>query len=247
MHASIRSLLAGTSVFALCASSLGIAQRPAVEPFVCAPDGSATLVLPASSASARNDEALCLFETDRGNRVLDCAEGRSGSPDPIAVTCRFEHSGFFALQTAEGPVRLHALGTRSNSEQDGTSALHEEVVLVDEAGRPVHTLVQWSQTVGAQETTLLRRRFKVVDLDGEGSDEVCVESSTEVGPGSVETRQSGRFRPTRRSSGFDAFAWDGQRLVHVETLDGRCPRTGYQLFVSMPRGSDQVAARRDQR
>lgn len=205
------------------------------------------MILPAGAANARGDDALCLFETDRGNGALECANGRTGSVDPIAVTCRFEHTGFFALETDEGPVRVHALGRRSLAEQEGETRVREEVLLVDEEGRPLHTLVQWSQQVRSRDAELLRRRFKVVDVDHEGADELCIESLVEAGPGRDETARSGRFRPTRHHAGFDAFRWDGERFVRAEALDGSCPSSGYRLFVEMPAPVDPIASRRDQR
>lgn len=247
MRRSNSRFLCAASLLLLGASPLA-AQDPAAHPFVCAPDGSATLVLPAGhSGSHPVTAAMALFENDRGNHALDCADGRSGSPDPIAVTCQYGHSGNLAIHDGTGIVTLHTLGATSHSDQSGVDVHREEVVIVDADGHPVHTLVQWSQTVADGQTHTLRRRYKTADVDHDGMDELCVESVGEFGPGRAAIVQAGRYRPSRRTSGVDAFHWDGHRFVRMEELDGSCPRSGYALFVAMPVGTDAVGMRRDAR
>jgi len=113
--------------------------------------------------------------------------------------------------------------------------------------RPIHTLTQWNQDVVDCATSLTMRRQRSLDLDGDGCDELCVETVEEAGVGLFEVmdldERGEPWRPVSRARRITAWRWDGDRLARAAALDGDCPRVGYGFFVPRNDYGDALTAR----
>ncbi len=190
-----------------------------------------------------NRDNIALFETDAFNSASLCAQGILVSKDHRSRGCRLGRSRSLDLGTTFGGTTLTMFATRSSYDSDGGNGLREEVLILDEKRYALHTLVQWRQDSFDEHSTTLRRRFRIVNVDDDGDDELCVESTTTTGPGRFST--AAVYRPQQRHTGYDAFTWSSGRLVRAESLDGGCPQRGYQMFVTMPLTGDPVHRSRD--
>ncbi len=182
--------------------------------------------------------AFNLFETDEFNTAKLCAQGIVVSKDHRSRSCKLGRSRRLDVSTTFGGVTVTLFATRSSYDSDGGYGLREEVLILDEKGRALHSLVQWRHDVFDAHSSTLRRRFRLVNIDRRDDDEMCVQSTTTTGPGRFD--ESSVFRPSDRWTGYDAFAWGNGRFVRTESLDGGCPTHGYQLFVPMPLTDDPV-------
>ncbi len=192
--------------------------------------------------AADKPEPVAMFETDEYNRATLCY---LGLVKPVAHTdrfCRRTARRNLTVDTAYGSEDLTIFGGRSSWEADGGYGTTEEVALVNRKGQVVQTLVQWKTSVYDGESATLRRRQRFVDVDGDGVPELCIESTTTVGPGRFDLDDNKPYRPKKRFVGYDAFAWNATRFSRAESLDGGCPKSRYGLFVALP-GSQEVVDR----
>jgi len=141
----------------------------------------------------------------------------------------------------------------THHEHDGMYGKNEDVVVLSRnppATEPtvVATLTQLTFDVFDAGTTFRMRRQRVVDLDRDGADDLCIESVEETGPGlfTLMDLRGRPFRPMTRTRGIDAWSVSLRgELVRRPALDGRCPARGYRPFVAPARPSaDPVEARR---
>ena len=187
------------------------------------------------------EEPRVLFETDEFNIATLCFKGQYKGFDHRENPCRQPMSRMVSFPTSSGGAPLKMWSSRSTWDTDGGYGMHEDVAIFDAKGRAVHTLVQWKSSSTDGETNTLRRRFRFANLSGTGADgELCIESLTEIGPDRFALMDAKKFRPTKRFVGYDAFAWSASRFVRAESLDGQCPKSGYQLFVPLPLTDDVV-------
>lgn len=197
------------------------------------------------------DHALALYREDEWNRALVCPEQRAKVQPDVPHRIRCELSPVAVLAT--GPVPLTVALSTSHHEHEGMYGTDEDVVVL--ASKPnapepnvVATITQLSFDVVDTGTTFRMRRQRVVDLDRDGADDLCIESVEETGPGlfAVMDLRGRPFRPTTRTRGIDAWSvsLDGE-LVRRPALDGRCPTTGYRPFVAPSvKSTDPVERRR---
>ena len=223
------------------ASALAVSAAPAVAAQTAKQSTNPTIFIRPSPEDSR--ERSPLFETDEFNTASLCARGIVVSKDHRSRSCRLGKSRRLDLDTTFGGITLTLFATRSSYDSDGGYGLREEVVILDEKNHAIHTLVQWRNDVFDRHSTTLRRRFRIVNVDREGEDELCVQSTTTTGPGRFELGTT--YRPDRRSTGYDAFNWNNGRFARAESLDGGCPTSGYELFVSMSVTDDPVHRSRD--
>ncbi len=182
-----------------------------------------------------------MFETDEFNMAMLCFKGQYKGFDHRENPCRQPMSRVVSFPTSNGGTSVKIWASRSTWDTDGGNGMHEDVVILDAKGRPLHTLVQWKSSSTDGETNTLRRRFRFANLSGTGSDgEMCVESVTEIGPNRFDLADAVKFKATKRFVGYDAFSWNSTRFVRSESLDGQCPKSGYQLFVPLPLTEDVV-------
>ncbi len=232
LHGALLLLIAALPGFVVVVSTWPAWATP--------PPGPTIVVRP----STEDDRpTLNLFETDEFNTAKLCAEGIVVTKDHRSRSCKLGRSRTLDVSTTFGGTTLTLFSTRSSYDSDGGHGLREEVLILDENGRPLHTLVQWRHDVSDGQSSTLRRRFRFVNIDRRDDDEMCVQSTTTMGPGRFD--ESSVFRPTERWTGYDAFTWGNGRFVRAESLDGGCPTRGYQLFVPMPLTDDPVHRSRD--
>lgn len=233
-------------------------QAPRAECGSSAVDASPPAVLeldwfdPPGSANPRpEDHALALFAEDEWNRALPCPESLAEIQpvDPTQHRCALRPTT--ALRV--GGVTFWAGVATFDHEWDGMYGHDEELVIgiPGPAGlRVAHTLVQWSEEVVDCFTEVRMRRRALADLDGDGSDELCIESVLERGAGLfvvMDLGERGRsWTPTERTRAITAWRASANRLElqRAADLDGRCPREGYALFVETRPLVDAVDARR---
>ena len=192
--------------------------------------------------AADEPEPVAMFETDEYNRATLCFRGLVKPVDHTDRFCRRTAHRNLTFDTAFGSEDLTVFGGRSSWEADGGYGTTEEVALVNRKGQVIQTLVQWKTSVYDGESATLRRRQRFVDVDADGVPEVCIESTTTVGPGRFDIDDNKPYRPKRRFVGYDAFAWNATRFSRAESLDGGCPNSRYRLFVALP-GSQEVVDR----
>jgi len=141
---------------------------------------------------------------------------RLHGPDGTAVDLRwvliaFEHEGIENFHHREIVVLLGAPGA---------------------GGAPtvVHAISQFHHAAydNGDEFTQTERQ-RVIDLDRDGIDELCIETWNDDRDGFI---------------GRAAFRVDAGALVAVPTLDKKCPRRGYQMFVPVVGDDDPAWTRR---
>lgn len=227
-------LLVATFAHATFARAQAIGGGPPPAPFTI--DWPGTL----DDVNPRPEEhALALFGEDEWNRASVCPLTRAASQPQGAGLLRCEHTQVATLAVGVGELWLGV--APEHHEHDGMYSYTENVVILV-AGpqgppRVAHTLVQWRHHVPDCFAEVELRRQRVVDLDGDGETELCIEFVAERGAGLFQVMSLGerhqRWYPAERSRGFSAWSLDtgAARLSRRSTLDERCPRTGYQPFV----------------
>jgi hypothetical protein len=208
------------------------------------------LPVPPGVNPSKAEQRRSLFIRDRWNRALACPRARgAGPPPPGRHRCAWAPTA--TLRLGRGASLWAGLSPYA-SEWDGMYSHHEDIVLLrPRRGSPakvVCTLTQWRQSVTDCSTDLLIRRLALRDLDGDGVKELCLETVTETGAGLFEVMDLGKrpWIPTRRHRGITAWRLDlrRSRLVWVQRLAARCPRSGYAPLVQTRPLEDAVAARR---
>jgi hypothetical protein len=207
---------------------------------------------PDAANPREEDHALALFQEDEWNRALPCpGEGRAENqpPSPNRHRCAYRHA---ASMRISGTL-LWLGAVRVQHEHDGMYGIQDEIVVLaphTRGARVLHTLRQWGEEVVDCFTELLQRRQIVVDLDGDGGAELCVESVHERGVGLFYVmdleQQKKPWVPIARERVIEAYRLDRSalRLTRVKELDARCPRTGYAPFVTTPSVGDAISGRR---
>lgn len=203
-----------------------------------------------SANPSEADHALALYREDQWNRALACPEQRAAvqPDDPHRIRC--ELSPVAVLAT--GPLPLTVALSTTHHEHDGMYGMDEDVVVLahkPNAPEPivVATVTQLSFDVVDSGTTFRMRRQRVVDLDRDGSDDLCIESVEETGPGlfAIMDLRGRPFRPRTRTRGIDAWSVSlAGELVRRPALDGRCPPSGYRPFVAPGKPSTDPVERR---
>lgn len=217
---------------ALAADARPVAGGPPPSPFTIDWPGT-----PATSNPLPGAHALALFDEDAWNRASVCPLTRSAAQPAAPGLLRCNYTEVATLAVGGGELWLGVAPERH--EHDGMYAYTENVVIVIGGGSPrvAHTLVQWSHHVPDCFAEVQMRRQRVVDLDGDGVTELCIESLAERGGGLFQVmnleEQHQRWYPAERSRGFSAWSLEpgAGRLARRSTLDERCPRTGYRPFV----------------
>ncbi|MCB9662401.1 MAG: hypothetical protein H6726_32480 [Sandaracinaceae bacterium] len=155
-----------------------------------------------------------------------------------------------------GEVLLLGLVTRG-FEHDGMYGRYRGVVAGVDAGqtddgrccrvRPVALFTQWDHEVYDAGTQVVVQGHVVLDLDGDGRTELCVEERQERGPGLFELmdleERGERWTPTTEHRARFAYTFDGERLRLLDALSPRCPVAGYQPFIPQPDYPDGVGWR----
>jgi hypothetical protein len=238
-------------VFLLAAASSAEAQLP----ISGGPPPSAFMIDWPGDLSAVNprmeEHALALFEEDAWNRAPVCPLSRAADQPSAGGALRCEYAPTAILPAGNGA--LWAGVALEQHEHDGMYSYTENVVLVVTGpyGAPIvaHTLVQWRHHVPDCFAEVSMRRQRVLDLDGDGETEMCIESVAERGAGLFAVMDLGdahrRWFPAERSRGFSAWTINtgAGRLVRRSTLDAHCPRAGYAPFVPTRRYADAVGWR----
>ena len=250
-----RGVLVVLGVVTFAALTVGCRSNvtPTVPPTVPVPSVTSTLTptVPVTdvalvAADVEPDLLRPLFETDEYNIASLCHRNQYKGFDHRENPCRKPAQREVAFPTVSGGVTVTMWASRSTWDTDGGNGMHEDVLLFDDKGRAVHSLVQWKSSSTDGETNTLRRRYRFAELTGSGGDgEMCVESVTEIGPNRFDLFDATTFVPVKRFVGYDAFAWNAERFERAESLDGQCPQTGYELFVPLPLTDDIVHRSRD--
>lgn len=196
------------------------------------------------------DHALALYREDEWNRALVCPEQRAATQPADRHRIRCDFAPVASLPT--GPVPLTVALAQTAHEFDGMYGNDEDVVVL--ARNPmatesvvVATITQLSIDVVDCRTTFRMRRQRVADLDGDGANDLCIESVEETGPGlfTVMNLHGRPFHPATRTRGIDAWSVDpAGGLVRRAALDDLCPRRGYQPFVALPTAPGDPVVRR---
>lgn len=197
------------------------------------------------------DHALALYRVDEWNRALVCPEQRAATQPTDHHRIRCEYPRVATLATE--PVALTVALSITRHEHDGMYGSTEDIVVLSQnpmtaAQMVIATITQLDIDVVDTVTHFRMRRQRVLDLDHDGQNDLCIESVEEEGPGLFEVMDlHGRpFRPTRRTRGIDAWSVDTTGALHRrESLDESCPSRGYAPFVAPATvGDDPVERRR---
>lgn len=196
------------------------------------------------------DHALALYRADEWNRALVCPEQRAATQPTDHHRIRCEYPRVATLAT--GPVALTVGLSSTHHEHEGMYGSTEDIVVLSRNPLAsdqvvIATLTQLDVDVVDTVTHFRMRRQRVVDLDHDGENDLCIESVEEEGPGLFEVMDlHGRpFRPTRRTRGIDAWSVDpAGALQRREALDENCPSRGYTAFVTPAAVSDDPVERR---
>lgn len=197
---------------------------------------------PGDDANGRvEDSALALVEDDAHNRALACPDARvDAAVMPGAHRCRF--------QTATWRIGGNTYWAAAASEQHDHESMYgvrQEVVLLAPQREGLHvvaTLTQWDEDVFDCGSRLKMRRGRVLDVDGDGVTELCIETVEEQGPAlEPGVRQ---WKPFGRRRWTEAYRAQPTRLVRAPDVAARCPASGYGMFVDLAPIDDALAWRR---
>lgn len=202
---------------------------------------------------SEEEHALALIQEDEWNRALPCP--REGRADKQTAgedihRCAYRHTNTIVLSK----ITLWLGAVRTSHEHDGMYGLDDEIAIMiphKEGIRVIHTLTQWSEDVSDCASTLSYRRHRVMDLNGDGAQELCIESVSEQGVGLFyvmdleEAKQL--WKPLGRARRIEAYRLNHFRfkIERAADLDKACPRQGYSLFVNTPLYPDALAYRRN--
>ena len=204
-------------------------------PFVELGADTVELIWPGDDYTRRpEDRALALFPEDEWNVALSCPEARLAPAPPGAHRCHFE--GASTLEV--GGKRVWVAASEDGNEHEGMQFRRlDAVILAPLSGgaQPLATFTAVDLNMQDCDTSLSMRRVQVIDLDGDGARELCVESVLEEGVGLfpvMELDDAGQlWQPLRRKRERVAFrlADDRLALVRRADLDQACPPRGYEL------------------
>jgi hypothetical protein len=188
---------------------------------------------PELTVDVRDDApyAGLLFEDDDLPAVFGCPESAAADQPGAGTTRCVFPSAEITLRTPRAEVRFTAVLVVSDRLAEENDYWHETVVLIgrDPAGLAVavHSYRQGDDVYWDSGHHLLARRVRAVDLDGDGSDELCIETlRASVGQDHVASK-------TREVS---AFALRARTLVSAPRLSRQCPAEGYRALVTPPDG-----------
>lgn len=202
---------------------------------------------------SEEEHKLALIEEDEWNRALACPRESRAEKQPPGEDihrCAYRWTNTIVLSN----ISIWLGAARFSHEHDGMYGYDDEIAIMvpHKAGiRVIHTLTQWSQDVVDCYSSLSYRRYRAMDLNGDGAQELCIESVNERGVGLFyvmdmeEAKQ--KWRPVERTRRIEAFRMNPMRfkIERAKELDKACPRQGYSLFVNTPLYPDALAYRRD--
>lgn len=175
-----------------------------------------------------------LLPNDLFDRAVDCSDTRVASAPPNTHRCNYDTTSSLTLSKR----KLWLAATTSGHEFDGMYGRNVDVVVLApfETGPfPLYTFRVVDLDVADCNSTLSLRRLRVQDLDGDGMDELCVESVEEHGVGLfyvMNLEKAGRrWKPIKRTRSRIALGFDpvGLSFKRRPELDAQCPTKGYAL------------------
>ncbi|MCA9299071.1 MAG: hypothetical protein KDA28_08395 [Phycisphaerales bacterium] len=144
----------------------------------------------------------------------------------LRVRCAYPREGQLVI---DGHA-LRVVESWSGGEHEGESE-HDSVLVMVAGSDVVGVLTQWSESLTLDGGAFRARRGAVVDVDGDGHEEVCIE--TIVADGAWPEGDEA-WRPEARTRWLSAFRYDGEenRFVRVPEVDDACPEDGYTFLLA---------------